>query len=37
MPGRDVAGCHAQADALMAALGIRPADLLPGSYSDLIG
>ncbi len=35
-PGRDLAGCHAQADALMAALGIRPADLLAGSYSDLI-
>jgi adenylate cyclase, class 2 len=34
-PGCDVAGCRAQADALLAQLGIRPADLLAGSYSDL--
>jgi adenylate cyclase, class 2 len=35
--GRDVAGCRAQANALMDAIGIRPADLLAGSYADLMG
>jgi len=35
--GRDVAGCRAQADALLETLGIRPADLLAGSYADLMG
>jgi len=35
--GHDVAGCRAQARALMDALGIRPVDLLPGSYADLMG
>jgi adenylate cyclase, class 2 len=33
--GRDLAGCRAQAAALMDALQIRPADLVAGSYSDL--
>jgi adenylate cyclase, class 2 len=37
LPGRDVARCRAQADALLEQLGIRPADLLAGSYSDLMG
>ncbi len=36
-PGRDVAGCRAQADALLGQLGIERADLLAGSYSDLLG
>lgn len=35
-PGRDLAGCHAQAATLMEALGIRSEDLLAGSYSDLM-
>jgi len=35
LPGRDVAGCRAQADALLKRLGIGSADLLAGSYSDL--
>jgi len=35
--GRDVAGCRAQAASLMNALGIRPTDLLAGSYADLMG
>jgi adenylate cyclase class 2 len=34
-PGRDVAGCRAQADALLHRLGISAADLIAGSYSDL--
>ncbi len=34
---RDVAACQAQARALMDALGIRPADLLAGSYADQMG
>jgi adenylate cyclase class 2 len=36
LPGREVAGCHAQAAALMEKLGIRDADLIAGSYADLI-
>jgi adenylate cyclase, class 2 len=36
-PGRDAASCRAQAGALLDALAIGPADLLPGSYSDLVG
>jgi adenylate cyclase, class 2 len=36
LPGRDVAGCRAQADALMDRLGIRQSDLIAGSYADLV-
>jgi adenylate cyclase, class 2 len=36
-PGRDIAGCHAQARALLGTLGIKETDLLPGSYADLAG
>jgi adenylate cyclase class 2 len=35
LPGRDVAGCRAQAAALMKQLGIHDADLIAGSYADL--
>ncbi len=36
LPGRDVAGCRAQAQALLKELGIRPDELIAGSYSDLV-
>ena len=35
-PGRDVAGCRAQAFALLGRLEIPESDLLAGSYSDLV-
>lgn len=35
LPGRNIAGCRAQADALLKKLGVQPAELLAGSYSDL--
>jgi adenylate cyclase class 2 len=37
LPGRDAAGCRAQADALMDRLGIRQSDLIAGSYADMLG
>jgi len=36
LPGRDLAGCRAQAQALLDALGIADSDLLAGSYADLM-
>jgi adenylate cyclase, class 2 len=36
LPGRDVAGCRAQAAALMVKLGISDADLIARSYADLV-
>jgi adenylate cyclase, class 2 len=36
LAGRDVAGCRAQADALLKQIGIAASDLLAGSYSDLV-
>ncbi len=36
LPGRDIAGCRAQADALLNQLGITSAELIAGSYSDLM-
>ncbi|HEV3111567.1 MAG TPA: class IV adenylate cyclase [Candidatus Binataceae bacterium] len=36
LPGRDVAGCRAQAQALLRRLDIPESDLVAGSYSDLV-
>jgi adenylate cyclase, class 2 len=36
LPGRDVDRCRAQAEALLAQIGITRSDLLAGSYSDLL-
>jgi adenylate cyclase class 2 len=36
LPGREVVGCRAQANALMGRLGIRQSDLIAGSYADLV-
>jgi adenylate cyclase, class 2 len=36
LPGHDVAGCRAQAEALLERMGIGAPDLLAGSYSDLV-
>lgn len=36
LAGREVAGCRAQAAALMIKLGIHDADLIAGSYADLV-
>jgi predicted adenylyl cyclase CyaB len=37
LPGRNAAGCRKQAEELLQELGIAPADLIAGSYSDLAG
>jgi predicted adenylyl cyclase CyaB len=36
LPGRDAAGCRAQAQALLKELGIRPDEMVAGSYSDMV-
>jgi len=35
-PGRDIAGCRAQAQSLLAALEIAESDLVDGSYAELV-